>query len=265
MKSFLALSLICLITPLLAINPSREYEKTPADYGLKYSQYNVETPDGYSIKVWEYESDTLEFQRTVIFVGPDAGNMSHSIWQANFFLEKGIRVISFDYRGFGQSSDFEMNKDFLFYSEFATDLDTVIKSVRKKFSNDTIGLYALSMGTYVSLIRKEKIDFLVAEGFFTDPYKVVDRIKVNKSKVVLMPADAKAVQELLPSIPILIFCATNDVITTMHDATEFSAKNNVAVVEFKGDHLTGFHTMTELNPGDLYLSKITDFLKENNL
>ena len=149
-------------------------------FGLKYSQFQVKTSDNSSINIWEYGiPESVKTDKTIIIVGTDAGNMSYLIWQAKAFVEKGIRVVSFDYRGFGKSSDFEINKDLLFYPEFAIDLDAVIKTIREKYPKDKLGLFALSMGTYISLIRSENIDFLIAEGFYQNPQKVVD-IQINK-------------------------------------------------------------------------------------
>jgi hypothetical protein len=96
----------------------------------------------------------------------------------------------------------------------------------------------MSMGTHVSLLAKEKFDFIVAEGFYHDAQKVVDRIQINKGEKALIPAKTKAIKKLNNKIPILIFCADNDKTTTLGDAKEFSKKNNVTIIEFKGDHLS---------------------------
>lgn len=119
MKRMLFLIFFGISTLAEAINPEREYKWTPEIYDLKYSEYQIETPDKYSINIWEYARlDSIKSDRTIILVGTDAGNMSYLLAQANAFVSKGFRVIAFDYRGFGKSSDFSMNKDFLFYREF---------------------------------------------------------------------------------------------------------------------------------------------------
>lgn len=38
---------------LMAIDPERDYARTPDAFGLAYSEYKVKTPDNYSINVWE--------------------------------------------------------------------------------------------------------------------------------------------------------------------------------------------------------------------
>lgn len=266
MKTNLLFILLTVASAARAINPERDYKWTPDMRGLSYSEYQVTTNDNFSINVWEYElPDSAKSDRTIILVGPDAGNMSYLIWQANAFLSKGIRVITFDYRGFGKSADFMINKEFLFYTEFGLDLDSVIRAARHKYPDDKIGLYGISMGTHISLLRNEKVDFSIAEGFFHDPKKVVDRIKTNKGKTVLVPPDAKPITELRENPPMMIFCASNDKTTTTADAKEFAQNNTVTLFEFDGDHLGGMHVLTRNEFGDEYTDKVIAFLEKYQL
>lgn len=258
--------LLGLTTAANAINPEREYKWTPDMRGLKYSEYQVKTTDNYTINVWEYNlPDSIKSNRTIILVGTDAGNMGYLIWQARAFVQKGLRVIAFDYRGFGKSSDFNINRDFLFYPEFGLDLDSVIRAAREKYPSDKIGLYSVSMGTHISLLRKEKIDFSIAEGFYHNPQKVVDRIKINKGETVLLPPNAKTIHKLKQKAPTLIFCADDDKTTMTEDAREFSKKNNVTIIEFNGEHLRGMSVLKKTEYGDDYTDKMIEFLKKNGL
>lgn len=266
MNKLLTIILLGLTTQTFAINPSRDYPNTPETFGIKYSEYKIKTPDNYEINVWEYSVlENITPNKTIILVGPDAGNMSYLIWQAKVLREKGIRVIAFDYRGFGKSSDFDIIKDNLYHSEFAVDLDSVIKNTREKYSNEKVGLLALSMGTYISLIRNQNIDFLVAEGFYHDPKLVVDRIKLIKDKTITLPTKADKIEILKPSVPVLIFCATEDKTTVTEDAKSFSEKNNVTIIEFSGGHLRGFGIFSKDSPGDKYVDTINEFLIKSKL
>lgn len=266
MKKTLLLILLGIVTSANAIKPDREYKWTPDRVGLRYTEYQVRTTDNFSINVWEYTlPDSVKADRTIILVGTDGGNMSYYTWQAKAFASKGLRVISFDYRGFGHSADFEINKDFLFYTEFGLDLDSVIKATREKYPTDKIGLYSMSMGTHVSLLRSEKVDFSVAEGFYHDPQKVVDRIKVNRERTIFLPPGARPIQKLKPKTPTMIFCASNDKITTTEDAKAFAKRNNVTIVEFSGDHLGGMNVFRKDQYGDVYTDKIIEFLKKSGV
>lgn len=266
MKKLLTTILLGLAIETFAINPSREYPNTPEAFGINYSEYKIKTHDNYDINVWEYSIlENTTPNKTIIIVGPDAGNMSYLIWQAKVLREKGIRVIAFDYRGFGKSSDFDIIRDNLYHSEFSIDLDSVIKNIREKYPKEKLGLFALSMGTYISLIRRENIDFLVAEGFYHDPQLVVERIKVLKNKTVTLPTQADKIEILKPPVPILIFCSTEDKTTVTEDAKQFSDKNNVTIIELNGGHLMGFKILSKDSPGDKYADSINEFLINNKL
>ncbi|MTI21005.1 alpha/beta fold hydrolase [Fulvivirga sp. RKSG066] len=254
--AFVITSLISLNS--LAINPDRNYEWTPETFGLTYQEYQLVTPDGFSINVWEYTvpDSVNKKEEVIIAVGPDAGNMSYSVYQLKALVERGYKVISFDYRGFGHSNDFEINKDFLYYNEFAIDLDTVIKATKAKFPESKLGLYGMSMGTYISLLSRENVDFCIAEAFFNDPHKVVNNLKINKSKEVLLPAQVEIVEA--SSIPTLIFCGTKDLVTSCDIADQFEENSKrVQSIKFEGDHMAGRITMPE---GDYYNS-IFEFLE----
>lgn len=264
MKTIILFLLLLSTSAAMAIRPEREYRFTPDMRGLKYTEYQITTPDNYKINVWEYAMpDSVKTMRTVIIAGSDAGNMGYSIWHAYALLRQGIRVITFDYRGFGKSSDFTFNKDFLFHHEYAVDLDSVIESIREKYPSNSIGVFGFSMGTYISLIKKQKTDFLIAEGFYNDPITVVERIKERKDETVLLPPRTQTVKRV--KNPVLIFCADTDKTTTTADAREFDKKNTVTMVVFAGQHLAGIGVLTRKTIGDEYGEKISDFISANKL
>ncbi|MBY0434240.1 MAG: lysophospholipase [Cyclobacteriaceae bacterium] len=266
MKTLLAFLLLTVSGQLLAIKPDRKYDRTPAIFEIPYKEYKVKTPDLYDINVWEYSlKEKAVPGTTIILVGGDAGNISYLMWEAKALREKGIRVIAFDYRGFGTSSDFAIRADYLYHSEFAVDLDSVIKETRARYPQEKIGLLALSMGTYVSLLRKEKIDFLIADGFYHDPQAVVDRLQSIRNVTVILPASAQKIDVLQPPVPVLEFSTTGDKITITADARDFGKRNNVTVIESEGEHLMSMKVLTKDEPGDLYADRIYLFLKKNKL
>lgn len=255
-----------IIASVSAINPSREYVRTPDFFSIPYAEFKLNTPDHHNINVWDYSvKENTNSKRTIILVGSDAGNMSYVIWEAKALRDRGIHVVTFDYRGFGESSEFAINHNHLFYHEFAVDLDLVIKEIRTRYPENKIGLLALSMGTYVSLLRKEHIDFLVGDGFYFDPHIVTSRIKQTKGKETLLPANAARIEKINPAVPVLIFCTTEDKITMKSDAHAFSALNQVTIIESEGDHLSSMKNFTRDEPGDVYAERIVEFLDSHKL
>ena len=92
---------------------------------------------------------------TLIICNGDAGNMSYQqISLAYLYAANGINVVTFDWRGFGESSEFEMNPDYLCYTEMLTDFDAVIKAVIKEKVVDRKKIYVMgwSTGAYLAMI-----------------------------------------------------------------------------------------------------------------
>ena len=138
-----------------------------------YKELDVTTKDGYMIETWFYPAQdvpaqdagqtemlpykTIDDSRrpTLIICNGDAGNMSYQqISLAYLYAANGINVVTFDWRGFGESSEFEMNPDYLCYTEMLTDFDAVIKAVSKEKVVDRKNIYVMgwSTGAYLAMI-----------------------------------------------------------------------------------------------------------------
>ena len=156
-----------------AIIPDRKYVRLPQEVGLIYKELDVTTKDGYRIETWFYpaqdvpaentgQSEMLPYKTmddskrpTLIICNGDAGNMSYQqISLAYLYAANGINVVTFDWRGFGESSEFEMNPDYLCYTEMLTDFDAVIKAVSKEKVVDRKKIYVMgwSTGAYLAMI-----------------------------------------------------------------------------------------------------------------
>ncbi|MCH8903536.1 MAG: alpha/beta fold hydrolase [Bacteroidetes bacterium] len=250
-NTLLALTFLILTTNIVfALDPVREYVTKPDKYGIPYTEKRLTTTDNAEINIWIYEPNTPDNDITIIIAGSDAGNMSYHISQAIGLLQKGYRVITFDYRGFGSSSDFEMNLDQLYYDEFATDLRTVIQFVNENYQKTRTGIYAMSMGTLLVFMIADTIEFefLIAEGVVTDPVIFIGRIENEKDKIILLPESAKTVNAKIKEIeiPMLLFAGTLDTFTTIEDCNELIKKNkNRNLIVFNGNHLQGIGIMQQ--------------------
>lgn len=247
MKLWIFLSLIMLSITAFAIKPEKEYKTTPDQYGIHYQELKIATPDKAEINTWIFQPDTLKRDITIIIAGPDAGNMSYSLTQVYYLLQKGYRIITFDYRGFGHSSDFEMNPNQLYYDEFVTDLQTIISFTRNKYHSTKIGVLGLSMGSLISLLVTD-YDFLIAEGVFSDPHAIVERTLKNKDKKIILPKSANSITTVTDSFnkPMLLFTGLQDKTTTIDDSQKLM-KNNVYsnLIIFNGDHLQGIAVLQQ--------------------
>lgn len=253
-----------------AIDPDREYIRTPADLGLNYESLVVRTCEGYDINTWIYAADVEKDNgRLLILAYPDAGNMSYFVYHSAIFASQGYTVVTFDYRGFGKSSDFEIDKDSLYYNEFASDLVAVTDEVHHKFQDKQIGIWAMSMGTIIAVkamgLLEGKVDFMVTEGFVSDTSLIVERTFEQKGKTISLPEESSAYLSDLKNIniPTMIFAASQDKITTYEDALNVkkAIPANCEVIRFEGEHLGGFNS-GDGEWGAYYIGQINLFLKE---
>ena len=156
-----------------AIIPDRKYLRLPQQEGLIYRELDVVTDDGYGIETWFYPAQdmpvdgagqddmlpyrTLDAQKrlTLVICNGDAGNMSYQqVWMAEFYASCGLNVVTFDWRGFGASSEFEMDPDYLCYTEMLSDYAAVVDEVRRQQEVDSGEIYLMgwSTGAYLSMI-----------------------------------------------------------------------------------------------------------------
>lgn len=176
-----------------------------------YKDLDVVTPDGLKIKTWFFPTQLTPSEQeinvswensvkklyktidnkprpTIIIANGDAGNMSYQqLHHAQYFTSKGYNVVTFDWRGFGESDEWEMNADYLVYSEFLIDYDSVIKEVLKQNEVDTTKLvvYGWSTGAYLSMAAAKNYDNIkafVGIGFMTSFNEVVPILMQSQNK-----------------------------------------------------------------------------------
>jgi alpha-beta hydrolase superfamily lysophospholipase len=266
-KIVLRLILILFTLPVLALKPEKAYKITPDSLGLAYKEQYVKSKDQFDLITWTYRPNAAKDKQTVIVLAyGDAGNMSHWVHQARILSEAGYRVITFDYRGFGKSTDFAIHPDYLYYNEFAWDLRAIMDFARKTYPQSKQGLLAFSMGTIMAtlVLPQTKTDFFVGEGYVKDPASIVNFIKRAKNKDIILPPGSAAYPSQAPKItcPMLLIAGKADQATTLADADAVTRQaKNRKVVTFEGGHGMGFQALTRNAPGDLYVQAIDDFVK----
>lgn len=162
---------------LLALNPSKEYEMTPSDVDLKYEEVSIPTEDGATLKGWYYPAVNSKASYKIIIISDDGdGNMADQIEIASKFLTLGYHVLSYDYRGYGLSSEFAVKKNFFIHTQFEKDLQGAYKFVKEKYSKLVhISFYGQGIGAGLSICvaaNDPKIKYIVADS----PYTYFDEI-----------------------------------------------------------------------------------------
>ena len=247
------------------INPLKEYKIRPERFKLEYQELKVLTADQYELNTWIMEPIGEQHKNvTIVIVGSDAGNMGFSLPYAYYLLNAGYRVVTFDYRGFGDSTDFEFNPNNVYHSEYVTDFIAVMTWSREEFGTDKIGVLGFSMGTLISAVghHDSKYDFYIGEGFLRSPVinrkRVLELKNIELSLPITVSEDVRKIEDL--DIPLLLFSGTKDQITTIDDSREYcNTRETSRMVEFDGEHLRGAATMGM----ETYVKEIDIFINSN--
>ncbi|WP_062542898.1 alpha/beta hydrolase family protein [Rufibacter tibetensis] len=268
MKSILLALALFLSFNCYAIKPVREYVATPDSLGMNYNQQVVRTPDGYDINTWLIKPPTSKDNKTTLVLSyADGGNMSYWLHHIKALTESGYTVVAFDYRGFGKSSDFGINQLNLYYNEFATDLQTVLRWTKDNIKGHKTGGLAFSMGTIVAslALQQEKVDFLIAEGYVYDPQAYVAKVKASRGRDIVLPKGAENYTAKLKGIKcdMLLVAGEKDEFTTVEDSEKIvQLRRNRELLKHSGNHTEGFIAMTKASFGDLYMKELLRFTQK---
>jgi fermentation-respiration switch protein FrsA (DUF1100 family) len=82
--------------------PTRTVEATPAVIDLDFEELTLDTTDGEQLHAWFIPHP--QARATLLFAHGNAGNIAHRLDSIRFFHERGLNVLIFDYRGYGQST-----------------------------------------------------------------------------------------------------------------------------------------------------------------
>lgn len=215
----------------LALHPSRIYTQVPENLQLNYRQFFIRTPDSAKLNAWYFPPDTNTSNKhiTVIVAGQDAGNMSSQLLLAEALQKAGLDVITFDYRGFGASSDFKMDSTYLYYSEFVTDLLSVMRYAKSKYTSNKLCIYARSMGSIITslALQQERADYVIGDGYVSSLTDTKRRLQEFYKVPVRLPADSMRFANSISGInaKMLIFAGKQDWVTTVDDALKIVDRN----------------------------------------
>ena len=150
MKTLVTLLMIALCGYTVALNPSRTYNQRPEKFNMAYQEIKVATNDGEAeLKAWHFNSKGVN-SKLVLIAHNGEGNMADYLRRVDAFQSLGYNVVIFDYRGYGESSEFEIDNNMYIYPHFQDDLVSMIDYCRK-YINAEINLYGWGVGAGLSL------------------------------------------------------------------------------------------------------------------
>ena len=265
--------LIMLLTAnLWALNPSKTYVAKPGDFGLDYEEVSIPTSDNLVLKGWLYKPRQTS-TKMVILSGSGDGNMGDLIEIASNFVTLGYYVLTYDYRGYGESEAFNINNNFYIYAQFEKDLNAAIDWSRKYYSRMKIlNLWGTKVGAGLSVAvgcNRKEIFQVVADSPYSKLEEMKKRIKAVTGKDVLLPLGFDkymlepyyALESKGTSLYGVLFIAGElDQLYTVTEIKELSKvqKNRSEVAVIKGANADETFSRDK----NKYFETIRDFLKE---
>lgn len=250
---------------LIALNPSREYKVTPDKFGMQYKEEKVKTSDGAMLNAWFFEL-AKKSPNWVVISGSGDGNMADNLEIVNSFLSAGYNVATYDYRGYGASSDFKIDPDLFIYPQFITDLNAILDHLRKSRAITKFDLYGLNIGAGLSIgvgANRPETKRIIADGPWTSLEGMKSKIKDRTGKEVTMPFGFDKNHEPIyafdkpkgPLKQVLVIISSQDPIVGPSDVKSIKGVSEVYVVKNSPTNADNFST-----DKNLYFEKISKFL-----
>lgn len=300
MKTKIFLLIITLsFSNVFALKPKSTYSLKPNKYGLMYKEYKIKTADGYTLNAWFYpaqpipDKDTTKYyfekkilirpyvvedkkKPTIIICNGDAGNMAPLFGLAYNYCTNGFNVITFDWRGFGESQSFKIDTiHALVYKEFLIDYNAIIDFTKqiKTIDADRIGLFGYSTGAFLSFAvayQRPEIKALIVRGIFTDYISLVSNLKkIEPDKILTFPdgMDMFSPRNNWSNFhkPIFLIVGALDIRTPKENSIEIlsNIKSNIRELWIVEKAAHGNIDAPEIVESDLFVKKTIRFFNEN--
>ncbi len=103
--------------------------------------------DGVELNTWIMTPKSGRKTTQLVLIAHNGeGNMGDYLRKYKTFSDLGYMVVAFDYRGFGESSDFEIDNNMYVYPHFLEDVQTMINYCSKLVEGGSIDVYGFGIG-----------------------------------------------------------------------------------------------------------------------
>jgi hypothetical protein len=154
-------------SPLFALNPSTTYAQLPSKFNMVYNEFSVDASDGARLNAW-YFPGNVKTTKLILMCHNGEGNMADYMRKVDMFTSHGYNIVIFDYRGFGKSSKFNIDKNMFIYPQFQDDVLSMIRYCSKTYSSN-ISLYGWGIGAGLALgigVHHPDVQFIIADTPF---------------------------------------------------------------------------------------------------
>ncbi len=231
MRASMFIAFCFLVTSIFAMKPDREYPFTPLSCNIIHKNITIITKDSVRLAGWfipaqdsvgiVFPDETASQKKppsekqkprpypqpagkkpTIIICDGDAGNIAQGIIIGYHFYTHGYNVFLFDWRGFGASQNWKIERDRLCWTEFLVDYDAAIDNAKTfpEVDSQRIGLWGFSTGAYLSfamLAKRTDIKAFAGRALITSFDDLIANIsKIDKDRHWLPPINYP--NELIP-------------------------------------------------------------------
>lgn len=250
-----------------ALNPSREYSVRPDKYGMEYKEEKVTLKDGAVINAWFFET-SKKTTNWIVISGSGDGNMADNIEICSQFLSAGWNVAMYDYRGFGESSDFNIDAETYIYPQFVDDLNGILDYLRKSRAVTKFDLYGLNIGAGLSLgvgANRTETRKMIADGPWIGLELMKKKIKDVMQKDVIIPFGYDKNKEPLYGCDksrtylkgVMVIVTPNDPLITPADTKALKCATSFYIVTESPSNDKNFET-----DKNTYFEKVNKFLNQ---
>jgi pimeloyl-ACP methyl ester carboxylesterase len=261
----LAVVAVLFLQQAMALNPKKTYDMRPEKYGMTYKEEKVPEKDGAILNAWFFEAKNKTTNWMVISSSGD-GNMADNVEIASQFLSAGWNVCLYDYRGYGESSEFEIDPDIFIYPQFTFDLNAVLDYLRKSRAITKFDLYGTGIGAGLSLgvgANRAETRKIIADGPWISLELAKKKIKFIENKDVIIPfgydknyEPLYATDKTRPNIKgILVIVSAQDKLVNPADIKQLSGVSETYVVKNSTSNAENFTA-----DKNTYFVKINRFL-----
>lgn len=149
MKHITIILLLLVTLQVSALNPSTTYKQRPDALNMIYEEHKVDVSDGAKLVAWYFPCKKKTNQLILVSHNGE-GNMADYMSKVDMLLSAGYNVVIYDYRGFGESSEFEMDNNMYIYPHFQDDVKAMIDFCRIKYGSGFY-MYGWGIGAGLSL------------------------------------------------------------------------------------------------------------------
>jgi pimeloyl-ACP methyl ester carboxylesterase len=256
---------------LFALNPSRIYKQLPEKYNMKYEATTTTTVDGATLKIWYFPANVTT-TKLVLISHNGEGNMADYLRKVDQFTSVGYNVVTYDYRGYGESSEFTIDNNMFIYPHFQDDFKAMIEYCRKQHVA-TFNLYGFGIGGGLSLgigYNRPEVNKIIADTPFLSMEDLEKKFSSWDTPMEVPFAGYDKKYEPLYSLDlepqlkmkgILLIIGDSDKLMTVADMKTLQAKRKKLITEVyviaNPDNIDNF-----LVDKSAYFGKMTEFLAQ---